>query len=109
MVALTFADVIGRRLLGTPVFGAHDLTEHLMGLLVFAGLPLVMLAAMQLLGLAVDLAHQLAIGNYRAGEGHCADEDAKEGLGQQDADLDPELPGHHEGKAVQGRQGKLAG
>lgn len=48
MVALTFADVIGRRLLGTPIFGAHDLTEHLMGLLVFSGLPLVTLAAMHL-------------------------------------------------------------
>lgn len=48
MVALTFADVIGRRLLGTPIFGAHDLTEHLMGLLVFTGLPLVTLAAMHL-------------------------------------------------------------
>lgn len=48
MVALTFADVIGRRLLGTPIFGAHDLTEHLMALLVFTGLPLVTLAAMHL-------------------------------------------------------------
>ncbi|NEX48721.1 TRAP transporter small permease [Pseudotabrizicola algicola] len=48
MVALTFADVIGRRLFGTPIFGAHDLTEHLMGLLVFTGLPLVTLAAMHL-------------------------------------------------------------
>lgn len=48
MVALTFADVIGRRLFGTPIFGAHDLTEHLMGLLVFSGLPLVTLAAMHL-------------------------------------------------------------
>jgi TRAP-type transport system small permease protein len=48
MVALTFADVIGRRLFGKPVFGAHDLTEHLMGLLVFTGLPLLTLAAMHL-------------------------------------------------------------
>lgn len=48
MVALTFADVIGRRLFGTPIFGAHDLTEHLMGLLVFSGLPLVTLAALHL-------------------------------------------------------------
>lgn len=48
MVALTFADVIGRRLFGQPIFGAHDLTEHLMALLVFTGLPLVTLAAMHL-------------------------------------------------------------
>lgn len=48
MVALTFTDVIGRRLFGRPVFGAHDLTEHLMALLVFTGLPLVTLAAMHL-------------------------------------------------------------
>lgn len=40
MVALTFADVIGRRLFNTPVFGAHDITEHLMALIIFAGLPL---------------------------------------------------------------------
>lgn len=40
MVALTFADVLGRRLFNTPVFGAHDITEHLMALLIFAGLPL---------------------------------------------------------------------
>lgn len=48
MVALTFTDVIGRRLFNHPVFGAHDLTEHLMGLLVFTGLPLLTLAAMHL-------------------------------------------------------------
>lgn len=48
MVALTFTDVIGRRLFGKPVYGAHDLTEHLMGLLVFTGLPLLTLAAMHL-------------------------------------------------------------
>lgn len=40
MVALTFADVIGRRLFNTPVFGAHDITEHLMALIIIAGLPL---------------------------------------------------------------------
>jgi TRAP-type C4-dicarboxylate transport system permease small subunit len=40
MVALTFADVIGRRLFSAPVFGANDLTEHLMAVIVFAGLPL---------------------------------------------------------------------
>lgn len=48
MVALTFTDVIGRRIFGKPVFGAHDLTEHLMALLVFTGLPLLTLAAMHL-------------------------------------------------------------
>lgn len=41
MVALTFADVIGRRLFGAPIYGANDMTEHLMALVVFAGLPLV--------------------------------------------------------------------
>jgi TRAP-type C4-dicarboxylate transport system permease small subunit len=40
MVALTFVDVLGRRLLNTPVFGANDITEHLMAVIVFAGLPL---------------------------------------------------------------------
>ena len=40
MIALTFADVLGRKLLSKPVYGAHDLTEHLMALIVFAGLPL---------------------------------------------------------------------
>jgi TRAP-type C4-dicarboxylate transport system permease small subunit len=41
MVALTFIDVVGRRLFNTPVFGANDLTEHLMAILIFSGLPLV--------------------------------------------------------------------
>ena len=40
MVVLTFVDVLGRRLFNTPVFGANDITEHLMALIVFAGLPL---------------------------------------------------------------------
>ena len=40
MVALTFVDVLGRRLFNTPVFGATDITEHLMAVIVFAGLPL---------------------------------------------------------------------
>ncbi len=40
MVLLTFADVTGRRLFGAPVFGAHDLTEHLMAVMVFCGLPM---------------------------------------------------------------------
>lgn len=40
MVALTFVDVIGRRVFNTPVYGAHDITEHLMAIIVFTGLPL---------------------------------------------------------------------
>ena len=40
MVLLTFTDVTGRRLFNTPVFGAHDITEHLMAVIVFSGLPL---------------------------------------------------------------------
>lgn len=40
MVALTFVDVIGRRGFNTPVYGAHDITEHLMAIIVFTGLPL---------------------------------------------------------------------
>lgn len=40
MVALTFVDVIGRRIFNTPVFGANDITEHLMALIIFSGLPL---------------------------------------------------------------------
>jgi TRAP-type C4-dicarboxylate transport system permease small subunit len=40
MVVLTFADVIGRRVFGSPVFGANDITEHLMAVIVFSGLPL---------------------------------------------------------------------
>jgi len=40
MVVLTFVDVLGRRLFNTPVFGANDITEHLMAIIVFAGLPL---------------------------------------------------------------------
>lgn len=41
MVALTFVDVLGRRLFNTPVFGANDITEHLMAVIIFAGLPLI--------------------------------------------------------------------
>lgn len=40
MVVLTFIDVLGRRLFNTPVYGANDMTEHLMALIVFSGLPL---------------------------------------------------------------------
>lgn len=52
MVALTFCDVIGRRLFGEPIYGANDITEHLMALVVFSGLPLVTAAAAHL---TVDL------------------------------------------------------
>lgn len=40
IVVLTFSDVIGRRLFGAPIYGAHDATEHLMAIIVFCGLPL---------------------------------------------------------------------
>lgn len=40
MVVLTFIDVIGRRVFNQPVFGATDITEHLMAVIVFSGLPL---------------------------------------------------------------------
>ena len=43
MVALTFTDVLGRRLFNTPVFGANDITEHMMAIIIFAGLPLLTL------------------------------------------------------------------
>jgi TRAP-type transport system small permease protein len=56
MVALTFADVIGRRLFGAPIYGAHDITEHLMALVVFCGLPLVTVAGAHL---TVDLFDRL--------------------------------------------------
>lgn len=56
MVALTFADVIGRRLIGKPIYGANDLTEHLMALVVFAGLPLVTAAGAHL---TIDLLDNL--------------------------------------------------
>lgn len=48
MVALTFFDVIGRRLFNKPIYGSNDITEHLMALVVFAGLPLVTLAGAHL-------------------------------------------------------------
>lgn len=56
MVALTFVDVIGRRLFGEPVYGANDITEHLMALVVFAGLPLVTAAGAHL---TIDLLDKL--------------------------------------------------
>lgn len=56
MVALTFADVVGRRLLGKPIYGSHDITEHLMALVVFCGLPLVTAAGAHL---SIDLFDKL--------------------------------------------------
>lgn len=56
MVALTFADVVGRRLIGRPIYGANDITEHLMALVVFAGLPLVTAAGAHL---TIDLLDKL--------------------------------------------------
>jgi TRAP-type C4-dicarboxylate transport system permease small subunit len=56
MVALTFADVIGRRIVGKPIYGANDITEHLMALVVFSGLPLVTAAAAHL---TIDLLDKL--------------------------------------------------
>lgn len=41
MMALTFADVLGRYAFNSPVPGAFELTEVAMGLLIFAGLPLI--------------------------------------------------------------------
>jgi TRAP-type transport system small permease protein len=61
MVALTFADVIGRRVIGRPIYGAHDITEHLMALVVFAGLPLVTAACLHL---TVDLFDRLLMKPY---------------------------------------------
>lgn len=52
MVTLTFTDVIGRRLFNMPVYGANDITEHLMAIIIFAGLPLLTL---QRNHLSVDL------------------------------------------------------
>lgn len=48
MVAINFADVMGRHLFNYPIYGIHDLTEHLMALVVFCGLPLVTIAGMHL-------------------------------------------------------------
>lgn len=41
MMTLTFVDVIGRYIVGTSVPGSFELTQILLGLLIFAGLPLV--------------------------------------------------------------------
>jgi TRAP-type C4-dicarboxylate transport system permease small subunit len=41
MMFLTFADVLGRYVFGAPLVGAYEVTEILMGLMIFGGLPLV--------------------------------------------------------------------
>jgi TRAP-type C4-dicarboxylate transport system permease small subunit len=67
MVALTFADVIGRRLFAAPIYGAHDITEHLMALVVFCGLPLVTVAGAHLtIDLFDGLIGQRCMGWWRA-------------------------------------------
>jgi TRAP-type C4-dicarboxylate transport system permease small subunit len=40
MMLLTFADVWGRYLFRQPVFGGYEVTEFLMGVLIFSGLPI---------------------------------------------------------------------
>lgn len=40
MMALAFVDVWGRYLLRQPVFGGYEVTEFMMGVLIFASLPL---------------------------------------------------------------------
>lgn len=40
MMVVTTADVIGRDFLNVPLFGAFEMTEILMGLVIFAGMPL---------------------------------------------------------------------
>jgi len=41
MMLLTFVDVAGRKLLASPVYGAYEVTEFMMGVLIFSALPLV--------------------------------------------------------------------
>lgn len=41
MMTVTFVDVIGRYLFGSPLQGAYELTEFLLPIMVFAALPLV--------------------------------------------------------------------
>ncbi len=41
MMVLTFADVFGRYLFSRPIPGAFEVTEVMMGVLIFAGLPLI--------------------------------------------------------------------
>lgn len=41
MMLLTFVDVTGRKFFASPVYGAYEITEFMMGLLIFSALPLV--------------------------------------------------------------------
>lgn len=41
MMLLTFFDVTGRKLLAHPIYGAYEVTEFMMGVLIFSALPLV--------------------------------------------------------------------
>jgi TRAP-type C4-dicarboxylate transport system permease small subunit len=63
MVALTFADVVGRRIFGKPIYGSNDITEHLMALVVFCGLPLVTAAGAHL---TIDLFDRLVSKSWMA-------------------------------------------
>lgn len=41
MMVLTFIDVTGRKFFASPIYGAYELTEFMMGVLIFSALPLV--------------------------------------------------------------------
>ncbi|MDX1375817.1 MAG: TRAP transporter small permease [Burkholderiales bacterium] len=41
MMVLTFLDVSGRKLIASPIYGAYEVTEFMMGVLIFCALPLV--------------------------------------------------------------------
>lgn len=41
MMMVTFVDVFGRKLLNKPLYGGYEITEFLMGMLIFCALPLV--------------------------------------------------------------------
>ena len=41
MMTLTFVDVFGRKFFTKPIYGAYEITEFLMGMLIFSALPLV--------------------------------------------------------------------
>lgn len=41
MMVLTFFDVSGRKLFASPIYGAYEVTEFMMGMLIFCALPLV--------------------------------------------------------------------
>jgi TRAP-type C4-dicarboxylate transport system permease small subunit len=41
MMRLTFLDVTGRKFFASPIYGAYEITEFMMGVLIFSALPLV--------------------------------------------------------------------